>query len=100
MSVSTLSERLRDLETQIGTRLLNRTTRSVAPTEAGEGLLARISPALREISDAAQEIGTVPGEPAGLAAHQLTRARDATRFSADGGALVAALSQDFTGNCR
>jgi DNA-binding transcriptional LysR family regulator len=66
VSVSTLSERLRDLEAQIGTRLFNRTTRSVAPTEAGERLLARIAPALREISDAAQEIATVSGEPAGL----------------------------------
>ncbi len=65
VSVSTLSERLRSLEEQIGVRLLNRTTRSVAPTEAGERLLARISPALREIGDAAQDAGTLPGEPSG-----------------------------------
>ncbi len=65
VSVSTLSERLRALEEQIGVRLLNRTTRSVAPTEAGERLLVRIAPALREIGDAAQDIGSLPGEPSG-----------------------------------
>jgi DNA-binding transcriptional LysR family regulator len=65
VSVSTLSERLRALEDQIGVRLLNRTTRSVAPTEAGERLLVRIAPALREIGDAAQAVGTLSGEPSG-----------------------------------
>ena len=65
VSVSTLSERLRSLEEQIGVRLLNRTTRSVAPTEAGERLLARIAPALREIGDAAQDAAALPGEPSG-----------------------------------
>jgi DNA-binding transcriptional LysR family regulator len=65
LSVSTLSERLRELELQLGVRLLNRTTRSVAPTEAGERLLLRIEPALREIGEAAETIGTAPGEPSG-----------------------------------
>jgi DNA-binding transcriptional LysR family regulator len=65
VSVSTSSVRLRALEEQIGVRLLNRTTRVVAPTEAGARLLARIAPALREIGDAAQEVGTLPGEPSG-----------------------------------
>jgi DNA-binding transcriptional LysR family regulator len=65
VSVSTLSERLRALEEQIGARLLNRSTRSVAPTEAGDRLLVRIAPALREIGDAAQDVATLPGEPSG-----------------------------------
>lgn len=65
ISVSSLSERLRDLEAQLGARLLNRTTRSVATTQAGEQLLARIAPALREISDAAQDVGSLQGEPSG-----------------------------------
>lgn len=65
ISVSSLSERLRDLEAELGARLLNRTTRSVAPTEAGEQLLARIAPALREITEAAQDVGALRGEPSG-----------------------------------
>jgi DNA-binding transcriptional LysR family regulator len=63
--VSSLSQRLRDLEERLGIRLLNRTTRSVAPTEAGERLLDRITPALRELGDAVAEIGEVADEPAG-----------------------------------
>jgi DNA-binding transcriptional LysR family regulator len=64
-SVSTLSERMRELEDRLGTRLLNRTTRSVATTEAGERLLRRIAPALREISDAVQGAGSLRREPSG-----------------------------------
>jgi DNA-binding transcriptional LysR family regulator len=52
VSVSGLSQRLRDLEQRLGVRLLNRTTRSVAPTEAGEELLRKIGPALDELSAA------------------------------------------------
>ncbi|EWY39544.1 LysR family transcriptional regulator [Skermanella stibiiresistens SB22] len=55
MSVSSLSQRLRDLEERLGVRLLNRTTRSVAATEAGENLLRRIAPALAEIAEAVTE---------------------------------------------
>src|ERR1041384_7211181 len=43
---STLSQTIRGLEERLGVRLLNRTTRSVAPTEAGERLLAQLQPAL------------------------------------------------------
>ncbi|MDF7007996.1 LysR family transcriptional regulator, partial [Escherichia coli] len=45
-SASGLSEAVRRLETQLGVRLLNRTTRSVSPTEAGQRLLSRLRPAL------------------------------------------------------
>ena len=45
-SASSLSEAVRRLEARLGVRLLNRTTRSVAPTEAGVGLLERLGPAL------------------------------------------------------
>ena len=48
-SASGLSEAVRRLETQLGIRLLNRTTRSVAPTEAGKRLLERLNPALTEV---------------------------------------------------
>ncbi len=53
-SASTLSEGVRRLEARLGVRLLNRTTRSVATTEAGARLLDRLGPALVEI-DAALE---------------------------------------------
>ena len=52
VSTSALSHALRGLEARMGVRLLHRTTRSVAPTEAGAALLARIAPALTEIADA------------------------------------------------
>src|SRR5689334_18043660 len=52
LSRSRLSETIRGLEERLGVRLLNRTTRSVAPTEAGERLLARLRPALDELSAA------------------------------------------------
>lgn len=54
-SASALSEAVRRLEAQLGVRLLNRTTRSVVLTEAGERLLSRLAPALREV-DAALDV--------------------------------------------
>ena len=51
-SASALSEAVRRLETQLGVRLLHRTTRSVVPTEAGEHLLERLGPALTEVEAA------------------------------------------------
>ncbi|EME5141341.1 LysR family transcriptional regulator [Pseudomonas aeruginosa] len=49
---STLSHAMRELEAQVGIRLLNRTTRNVSPTEAGEHLLGRLSPAFTDIAAA------------------------------------------------
>jgi DNA-binding transcriptional LysR family regulator len=51
ISASALSHAMRNLETRLDVRLLARTTRSVAPTEAGESLLASINPALATIED-------------------------------------------------
>jgi DNA-binding transcriptional LysR family regulator len=65
MSPAALSENLRALEEQLGVRLLNRTTRSVAPTEAGERLLARLTPALRDVRDAVSNIQGERNVPAG-----------------------------------
>ena len=56
VSASSLSDSLRRLEEHVGVRLLNRTTRSVTPTEAGERLLQRLTPALSEISLALQQL--------------------------------------------
>lgn len=64
-SASGLSEAVRRLETQLGARLLNRTTRSVAPTEAGERLLARLAPALTEVEAALDEVNDFRDRPVG-----------------------------------
>jgi len=65
VSPSSLSENLRDLEARLGVRLLNRTTRSVAPTEAGERLLSRLTPALRDVRDAVSDVQGQRNIPAG-----------------------------------
>jgi len=52
MSRSALSQVIRQLESRLDVRLLNRTTRSVAPTESGRRLHERIAPMLREMDDA------------------------------------------------
>jgi DNA-binding transcriptional LysR family regulator len=64
-SASGLSEAVRRLEAQLGVRLLNRTTRSVAPTEAGAGLLARLGPALNEVEAALDVVNGFRDQPAG-----------------------------------
>ena len=65
VSASALSHALRALEERLGVRLLNRTTRSVTPTEAGQLLLARLAPAMREIDDALLDLSTMQDVPAG-----------------------------------
>ena len=65
VSASALSHALRALEERLGVRLLNRTTRSVTPTEAGQLLLARLAPAMREIDDALLDLSTLQDVPAG-----------------------------------
>jgi DNA-binding transcriptional LysR family regulator len=65
VSASGLSEAVRRLEAQLGVRLLNRTTRSVVPTEAGERLLERLSPALREVDAAIDMAHGLRDRPAG-----------------------------------
>lgn len=64
-SPSGLSEAVRRLETRLGTRLLNRTTRSVTPTEAGAALLERLMPALTEIASAVDRLGEAKGRVSG-----------------------------------
>ncbi|WP_375777736.1 LysR family transcriptional regulator [Bradyrhizobium sp. ma5] len=65
VSVSSLSQRLRDMEERLGVRLMNRTTRSVALTEAGELLLARVAPAMVNVADAITEVRGLRAEPSG-----------------------------------
>ncbi|MDG3440373.1 LysR family transcriptional regulator [Nitrospirillum amazonense] len=64
-SASGLSEAVSRLETQLGVRLLNRTTRSVAPTEAGQRLLERLGPALTEVETALDVVNSFRDRPAG-----------------------------------
>lgn len=64
-SASGLSEAVRRLEAQLGVRLLNRTTRSVVPTDAGAGLLARLGPALSEVEAALDVVNGFRDRPAG-----------------------------------
>ncbi|MCX7322325.1 MAG: LysR family transcriptional regulator, partial [Hyphomicrobiales bacterium] len=65
-SASGLSEAVRRLELQLGVRLLHRTTRSVAPTEAGAHLLARLGPALTEVEACLDGVNGFRDRPAGL----------------------------------
>ncbi|WP_439519331.1 LysR family transcriptional regulator [Hydrogenophaga sp.] len=65
LSPSALSQTIRQLEARLGARLLNRTTRSVAPTAAGERLHGRIAPLFRELADAVAEAGAATGEMRG-----------------------------------
>ncbi len=64
-SASGLSEAVRRLEAQLGIRLLNRTTRSVAPTEAGVRLLDQLGPALAEVDAALDVVNRFRDRPAG-----------------------------------
>jgi DNA-binding transcriptional LysR family regulator len=64
-SASSLSEAVRRLEAKLGVRLLNRTTRSIAPTEAGARLLERLRPALGEVEAAIDVVNAFRDRPAG-----------------------------------
>lgn len=65
VSASTLSEAVRRLEARLGVRLLNRTTRSVTPTEAGARLLDRLTPALGEVHAALDVVNSFRDSPTG-----------------------------------
>ncbi|WP_128971469.1 LysR family transcriptional regulator [Bradyrhizobium tropiciagri] len=81
ISPSALSHAIAGLEKKLGVRLINRTTRSVALSEAGERFLARVSPALREIAGAMEDVNEFRDTPTGTlrinlkerAAHQILR---------------------------
>jgi DNA-binding transcriptional LysR family regulator len=64
-SASALSESVRRLESQLGMRLLLRTTRSVTPTEAGALLLSRLRPALSEVASALDVLNELRDNPRG-----------------------------------
>ena len=66
VGTSAISHSIRGLEERLGVRLLARTTRTVAPTEAGQRLLARLRPALDGIEGALTEVGQLRDKPAGV----------------------------------
>src|SRR5690348_11671431 len=65
VSQSALSQTVRGLEARLGLRLLTRTTRSVAPTEAGERLLRSVGPRLDEIEAELAALSELRERPAG-----------------------------------
>ncbi|MFP2925647.1 LysR family transcriptional regulator [Pyxidicoccus sp. 3LG] len=65
LTPSALSHAIRGLEERLGTRLLNRTTRSVAPTDAGQRLLERLEPAFADISGAVEAVSAFSERPSG-----------------------------------
>jgi len=65
VSQSALSQTIRSLETRLGVRLLTRTTRSIAPTAAGERLLQTIAPRFEEIESALASLNELRDKPAG-----------------------------------
>jgi DNA-binding transcriptional LysR family regulator len=76
-SPSALSQTIRQLETRLGVRLLNRTTRSVAPTSAGARLYERIVPVIQELDAAVAEAVEATGRTAGtLRINTLSMAAD------------------------
>jgi DNA-binding transcriptional LysR family regulator len=64
-SASGLSDAVRRLEAKLGVRLLNRTTRSVVPTEAGRSLLERLAPVLSEVDNALDVVNGFRDKPSG-----------------------------------
>ena len=66
LSPPRVSEMVRKLEERLGVRLVERTTRSVAPTAAGERLLERLRPVLDEYQSALESTNEFRGRPAGL----------------------------------
>jgi DNA-binding transcriptional LysR family regulator len=65
VSTGSLSHTIRELEQSLGVRLLNRTTRSVAPTEAGERMLTRLRPLFDEFAAAVDSVNAFRDRPAG-----------------------------------
>ncbi|MDI3283833.1 LysR family transcriptional regulator [Polyangium sp. 15x6] len=85
VSTSALSHAMRALEDRLGVRLLSRTTRSVAPTAAGERLLATLKPAMDDVASAVESLDTLRREPAGhvrLTVHSLAMQSIAPRLPA------------------
>lgn len=91
VSPSAMSHAIRGLEEHVGVRLLSRTTRSVAPTEAGERLLARLRPGLADIQEALDQISELRDKPAGCVRLRVPRLAGATVL----GPKLAKFTRDY-----
>jgi DNA-binding transcriptional LysR family regulator len=117
LSASSLSHVVRTLERNLGVRLLNRTTRSVAPTAAGERLTARLAPTLHDLQAALDEVASFGELPRGtlrinanesaarlLLAHTvpifLTRFPDVTLDLVTEGRLIDIVAEGFDAGVR
>jgi DNA-binding transcriptional LysR family regulator len=78
VSPSALSHTVRRLEERLRIQILARSTRSVSTTEAGDRLLARLRPAIEEISGAVEDLGRLLGRPSGNV--RITASRTAARM--------------------
>ena len=78
VSKGSLSHSIREIEERLGVRLLNRTTRSVAPTEAGERMLARLRPLLDDLEATVDEVNEFRDRPAAIS--RLTMPRPVASF--------------------
>ena len=102
LSTPSLSQAIRGLEESFGVRLLNRTTRSVALTEAGEQLLSHLNPVLEGVDNAIDAVNAYRDSPAGtirLTVHPLAAvtviAPLVARFSAAYPAIGLEVSVDL-----
>jgi DNA-binding transcriptional LysR family regulator len=98
---SAISHAMRKLEEAIGVRLLSRTTRSVAPTGAGERLLARLRPALTDIRETLDQVSGLSAKPAGRVRLLMSRlaaktvlAQKISRFASDFPDIVLDITTD------
>ena len=91
VSPSAMSHSIRGLEEELGVRLLSRTTRSVAPTEAGEQLLVRLRPALTDVQEALDQLSGLRDKPAGRVRLLLPRLAGTTVV----GPKLAKFSRDY-----
>src|SRR5262245_17281665 len=66
VTTTAISKTIKQLEAQLDVRLFNRTTRSVALTEAGAKLVGTLAPALAQIRDSVQQVGDFSERPHGL----------------------------------
>ena len=99
VTASALSHAMRDMERRLGVRLLNRTTRSVAPTAAGASLLARLRPATADLEAALEGLNESRDRPAGIVrvtAHRTAAEHDVlprlARFAEDYPEITVELS--------